>query len=151
MCDGVSYLAKHSRNCWLEVVGSQRIICSQLRYQCLKSVSMRMCIPKMYMDNFSPAHVFASASFSVWAYQLWVSIIDRDVNVTSFQVEDSFFCINTTLFPYLQRHLLMILDYKGSGQKVWLAHLCWWKLDLGLGQEPCWLFAEQLAEGIWSA
>ncbi len=31
----------------------------------LKSVSMGMCIPKMYVDNFSPAHVFASASFSV--------------------------------------------------------------------------------------
>ena len=49
----------------LEVVGSQRIFCSHLRYQCLKSLSMRMCIPKMYVDNFSPAHVFASASFSV--------------------------------------------------------------------------------------
>ena len=40
----------------------------------LWSVSINNFIPRMYVENFSHAHVTAKASFSIWAHLLSVSV-----------------------------------------------------------------------------
>ena len=51
----------------------------------LWSVSIMKCFPIKKSANFSQAHVVASASFSIWAYQRSVSDIDLDANMTGRQ------------------------------------------------------------------
>ena len=63
----------------------------------LWSVSIKNCFPSTYIENVSHAHVVASASFSIWAYQHSISDIERDANTTGLQL--SSFCRSTAPSP----------------------------------------------------
>ena len=71
-------------------------------------------LPSMYTENFSHAHVLAKASFSVWAYQHFVSLTEREAYAIGFHCIPSFCSKTAPLSPYKEAPAETFVGASGS-------------------------------------